>query len=161
MARKPKPTKLKLLEGNPGKRPLPTNEPIPQPIEPIKSKLTLSEIECLIWDELYGILAPLGLCTEADGENLANVCRIIRRIREIDLIFQDPEVQMLISYTESAPNGTERPVVKINPLVTEQRNLMKDLRLYANEFGMTPRGRVGLSVGSRESDKNPMENMID
>ena len=149
---KAKPTKLKLLEGNPGKRPLPKDEPMPQPVEPSGARLTLSEAELLIWDELYAVLGPLQLVTEADGENFANVCRIVARIRTIDLILQDPETKMLISYTESAPNGTERPVIKLNPLLREQRDLMKDLRLYAGEFGMTPRGRVGLSVGTTEKD---------
>ena len=32
--RKPKPTHLKVLAGNPGKRPLPKNEPKPKPIAP-------------------------------------------------------------------------------------------------------------------------------
>ena len=34
MAGRPKPTNLKLIEGNPGKRPLPGNEPKPKPKAP-------------------------------------------------------------------------------------------------------------------------------
>jgi phage terminase small subunit len=156
-----KPTKLKLLEGNPGKRPLPQDEPMPEPIEPTGARLTLSEAEILIWDDLFEILEPLGLVTEADGENFANICRLISKIRQIDLVLQDPETKMLISWTESTPSGTEKPVVKLNPLMAEHRQLMKDLRLYAAEFGMTPRGRVGLSVGGTGEKKSKMEGMLD
>ena len=160
MAGKPKPKKLKLLEGNPGKRPL-KEEPMPEPVEPGYAYDTLTDLEKEIWDTHYRILEPIGLLTEADGENFANVCRIVAKIRAIDKILADPETKILISYTEMAPNGTEKPVVKLNPLFPEQRQLMKDLRLYAPEFGMTPRGRVGLSVGVQEKKKPKMEGMID
>jgi phage terminase small subunit len=68
---------------------------------------------------------------------------------------------MLISYTEMAPNGTEKPVVKLNPLLPEQRQLIVQIRMMAPEFGMTPRGRVGLSVGGSSKEKPKMEGMID
>ena len=155
-----KPTKLHLLEKGkaPGKR---EDEPIPDPREPIWAKKSLNKAEKKIWDRLAPILLRLGLLSEGDGENFANVCRIVARIEEIDRILAQPDTQLMISYTESAPNGTERPVIKINPLLPEQRQLMKDLRLYAPEFGLTPRGRVGLSVGDREDKKSKLAGLID
>ena len=137
------------------------DEPKPIPIEPKGTYDKLNGAEQKIWDELYSILAPLELVTEADGENFANVCRIVARLREIDKIMADPETKMLVSYMEMAPNGTEKIVVKLNPIYPEQRQLMKDLRLYAPEFGMTPRGRVGLSVGGSSEKKPKIEGMID
>ena len=156
-----KPTKLKILEGNPGKRPLPQNEPLPNPREPVWAKKSLSNPEKKVWDRLAPVLLNLGLLCESDGENFANVCRLVARIEEIDKILAQPDTQILISYTESAPNGTEKPVIKINPLLPEQRQLMKDLRLYAPEFGLTPRGRVGLSVGEKESSKSATASATD
>ena len=148
-----KPTKLHILEKGkaPDKR---KDEPLPDPREPIWAKATLNKREIAVWDRLAPVILRNGLLTEADGENFANVCRIVARIEQIDEILAQPETQLLIMYTESAPNGTEKPVIKINPLLSEQRQLMKDLRLYAPEFGLTPRGRVGLSVGEKEIDKS-------
>ena len=137
------------------------DEPMPDPREPIWAKATLNKREIAVWDRLAPVILRNGLLTEADGENFANVCRIVARIEQIDEILAQPETQLLIMYTESAPNGTEKPVIKINPLLSEQRQLMKDLRLYAPEFGLTPRGRVGLSVGDREDKKSKLAGLID
>jgi phage terminase small subunit len=157
--KKGKATKLMLLEK--GKVYGRDDEPMPAPVEPRYAYDQLSDVEKEIWDTHYRILEPNGLLTEADGENFANVCRIVAKIREIDEILRDPETKLMISYTEMAPNGTEKPVVKLNPLLPEQRQLMKDLRMYASEFGMTPRGRVGLSVGDAGKKKSKMEELID
>jgi len=157
--KKGKATKLLLLEKDKvyGR----DNEPMPEPKEPKYAYDLLSDIEKEIWDTHYKILEPIGLLTEADGENFANVCRLIAKIREIDKILAKPETKLMVSYTESAPNGTEKPVIKLNPLLPEQRQLMKDLRMYASEFGMTPRGRVGLSVGTQSKKKPKLEKLID
>jgi len=157
--RKPKPTKLKVLEGNPGKRPLPKNEFKPDPTIPEKPPLDKDAQK--IFDYYAGYLDEAGLLSVMDKDLLANVSRMIARVNEIDVILQDPEVQIMISYTESAPNGTERPVVKLNPLVREQRDLMAQIRMHAPEFGMSPRGRVGLSVQPQEKKKPKLEKLID
>ena len=68
-----KPTKLKAIEGNRSRVPLPKNEPMPAPVEPKYAYDLLSPMEQEIWDAHYKILEPIGLLTEADGENFANV----------------------------------------------------------------------------------------
>ena len=156
---KGKPSKLKLLEGNPGKRPLPKDEYTPEP--GCKPPRGLSRAEKAIWAYYAEQLDRGMLLSKGDRDNLANVCRKIARVDAISKILNDPDTEFLISYTESAPNGTEKPVVKLNPLLPEQRHLMKDIRLMAPEFGMTPRGRVGLSVGGSSKEKPKMEGYID
>lgn len=153
-----KPTKLKLLEGNPGKRPLPKDEFTPAPgCEP---PANLSKAEREQWDYYAPQLDNAGLLAKMDRGNLANFCRAQARIEEIADILNHPDTKMLISYTESAPNGTEKPIVKLNPLVIEQRLLIAQVKGMAPEFGMTPRGRVGLSVGTTEK-KSKLEGLID
>ncbi|MGR6999925.1 phage terminase small subunit P27 family [Yinghuangia aomiensis] len=68
--RPPKPTHLKALAGNPGKRELNTNEPtppagIPDPPEWL-SPMALAE-----WERLMPILVDMGVMTLADGNALA------------------------------------------------------------------------------------------
>ena len=157
--KKGKPTKLKLLEGNPGKHPLPDDEFEPDPGVPEGPPMDTATRE--IYQYYAEQLDRAGLMSQMDKDNLANVSRMIARVNEIDLILQQPDVEIMISYTEMAPNGTEKPVVKLNPIVREQRELISQIRMMAPEFGMTPRGRVGLSVGSKEPKKNPMESMLD
>jgi P27 family predicted phage terminase small subunit len=156
---KGKPTQLKVLEGNRSKVPLPLDEFKPTPKTPKVPVMSKEAKE--IYDYYAKQLERAGLISYMDRDALANVARMIERVNEIDLEFQNEETKLLIQYTEMAPNGTEKIVVKLNPLAVEQRQLIEAIRRSASEFGMTPRGRVGLSVGSRESDKNPMEGMID
>ena len=154
-----KPTKLKILEGNPGKRPLPKNEFNPEPTIPEAPPMDKPTRE--IYDYYAKHLDLAGLMSVMDKDLLANVSRLIARVNEIDVILQDPEVKLMVSYTESAPNGTERPVYKLNPIIREQRDLIAQIRMHAPEFGMTPRGRVGLSVGGSSKKKPKLETMID
>jgi P27 family predicted phage terminase small subunit len=156
---KSKPTNLKLLEGNPGKRPLPKDEFKPEPTMP--KPPPMDKATKRIYWYYAEQLEQVGLMSTMDKDMLANVARLIARVNEIDKILRKPEVQMLISYTESAPNGTERPVIKLNPLIREQRDTMAQIRMHAPEFGMTPRGRVGLSVGSSSKKKPKLEGLID
>lgn len=70
--RKPKPTRLKLLEGNPGKRRIP-NDPKPKPIAPSCPSWIPKEGKAL-WKQLAPKLERLGLLRETDGEAFAAMC---------------------------------------------------------------------------------------
>ncbi len=74
--RKPKPTNLKLVQGNPGKRPMNENEAKPEILDPdeIKCPEYLDEVAAKKFMERAPILARLGLLTEIDVELLAMWC---------------------------------------------------------------------------------------
>ena len=63
--RKPKPTALKKLEGNPGKRKLNTKEPVPEKGMPDCPKWLLSEAK-VEWNRLCKKLSEMGVLTEID-----------------------------------------------------------------------------------------------
>ena len=63
---KPKPTVLRILEGNPGRRPLPQNEPQPKVGLP-RCPSSLSPDAKKLWQSLGKKLAGCGLVTETDG----------------------------------------------------------------------------------------------
>jgi P27 family predicted phage terminase small subunit len=71
--RRPKPTRLKLLTGNPGKRPLDANEPQPDPAIP-DCPPELGPVARREWDRLVGELAALRLLTHLDRAALAAYC---------------------------------------------------------------------------------------
>ncbi len=75
--RRPKPTALKLLEGNPGKGPL-YEEPKPPPGRPtIPAKLsTIAKRE---WDRVLPILEGMGLASTADRAVIAAYCAAYAR----------------------------------------------------------------------------------
>ena len=72
--RKPKPTNLKVLEGNPGKRPLPTNEVKPQKKAP-RCPQWLEEDAKREWKRMGKILEQMGLLTEMDMTAFAGYCQ--------------------------------------------------------------------------------------
>ena len=63
--RKPKPTALKLLEGNPGKRPLNGREPVP-PRAALKCPAWLLPEAKKEWKRLAPALEAMGVLTMAD-----------------------------------------------------------------------------------------------
>jgi len=67
----PKPTKLRALEGNPGKRPL--NEKEPQPRGPLVKPDFITGEAGKEWDRVVGSM-PDGLYTSADAPSLAVYC---------------------------------------------------------------------------------------
>lgn len=138
--RKPKPTNLKVLEGNPGKRPLPKNEPKPAPIAP-KCPAWLDSIGKREWKRVAPVLFRLGLLTEVDGTALAGYCdaySMWRRARE----------GLRDGLTFSTPNGylLQKPEVSI------ANTAMKHVRAFCEQFGMTPSSRGRMSLPEEEDD---------
>lgn len=75
--RKPKPTHLKLVTGNPGKRALNENEPKPPPSLPSPPS-HLDEEARLEWERLSEQLYALGCLSEIDRAALAAYVQAIR-----------------------------------------------------------------------------------
>lgn len=130
MSKRPyKPTKLKLLHGNPGGRKLPENEPMPKPIKP-KMPNDLDEGAREAWERLAPMLERIGLLTEIDGDMFAGLCQI----------------RSVLKWISNELTKTDSDEKRLAWLQKEQRLYMKLFRDYAGEFGLTPRGRVGLGV---------------
>jgi len=72
--RKPKPTALKVLEGNPGKRPLNENEPVP-PKGSIKCPTWLLPEAKKEWKRLAPPLEAMGVLTIADISAFEGYCQ--------------------------------------------------------------------------------------
>ena len=68
--RKPMPTQLKVIMGNPGRRPLPKNEPYPGGV-PIRPAWLRDARACELWDEILRFAHWLSV---ADGYKLAAWC---------------------------------------------------------------------------------------
>jgi P27 family predicted phage terminase small subunit len=71
--RPPKPTALKVLEGNPGKRGLNQSEPKP-PEGPVKAPNWLRGRGRTAWKWIAPVLEPMGVLTTADTHALALLC---------------------------------------------------------------------------------------
>ena len=151
--RKPKPTALKVLEGNPGKRPLPQNEPKPKPIAPERPTWLTGEGKKM-WERLAPELERLGLLTALDGEAFAAACQ--RWGTYVDCQKYLKKHGRTYTYTNKAgaENEIERPQVKIAQKALDQ------FRAFCSEFGLTPSSRTRIEVKTLEGEEDPMEVLL-
>ena len=139
--RKPKPTALKILEGNPGKRALNKREPKPTPEMPTPPE-HLDAIARVEWDRMAVELHHLGLLTGLDRAVLAGYCDAyslwVRATQEMHAMLAEPGSSLVIV--------TEKGYQLPHPLVAI-RNKARDAMLkFGVEFGLSPSSRSRVSV---------------
>lgn len=131
--RRSKPTAIRLLEGNPGKRPINHAEPTPPPID-LTCPAGLDAYGRQAWRRTAPLLADMGVLTQADADVLALYCdaysqwrrssAALRRLKPIDDAYR-----------------------RVAITVEKARDQM---RLLAGEFGMTPSSRVRIKVEPKQ-----------
>src|SRR5690606_6453653 len=139
--RKPKPTNLKIVQGNPGKRPLNQAEPQPGVLEDLTPPTGLDAYGRDAWKRNAPVLARLGLLTEADRDALAAYCMAYSRWRRAN-----------IALRKVKPDDESYRAIAVTVEKAEQ-----SMRLLAGEFGMTPSSRSRLQVAPSDVAVDPME----
>ena len=133
--RRPIPTALKLLAGNPGKRLLNQNEPKPEKKIPSCPDSIAGEAR-KEWRRMSRRLARLGLVTEIDRAALAAYCRAWQ-------VWSDAvEEVRKTSAVVKAPNG----MPMLNPYLSVELRAAKQMKSFLVEFGMTPSSRSRIEV---------------
>jgi len=144
--RRPTPTALKLVTGNPGKRALNKKEPKPAAKAPPCPAHLDSDAKA-VWKRLCSLLKKMGVLTEADGLALERLCDCysdILRCRE--LIERDGR-----TYTTLDQNSNT--LIKNNPAVNQLRAADSQFKSYLVEFGLTPAARSKVNVDPPDDDK--------
>ena len=128
--RKPTPTALKVLEGNPGKRPLNTAEPQPLKKAPSCPKWLEPEAK-KEWRRLAKQMEQLGILTEVDMAAFAGYCQAYARWKEAEeFITQHGTIVR-------TPSGYWQQV----PQVSIAQTYLKVMNRFAEQFGLTPASR--------------------
>jgi P27 family predicted phage terminase small subunit len=135
--RRPKPTRLKVLTGNPGKRPLNESEPRPEPVVP-ECPPELGEVARKEWDRLAAELGPLRITTNLDRGALAAYCGAYALWAEAM-----GAIQKFGSMIKS-PSGY--PVQ--SPYLAVANRQTEIMMRIASEFGFTPASRSRISTPS-------------
>jgi P27 family predicted phage terminase small subunit len=140
----PTPNVIKLLRGNPGRRPI-RPEPQPQiPSDPPDPPPFLQGYACDEWHRLAPELHRLGLLTIVDVAPFAAYCQAYARWREAEealarVAAKDPTGGGLLMRASSGPVP--------NPLLKMARLFAQDMVHFAAEFGLTPVARSRISAG--------------
>ena len=133
--RKPKPTAVKELEGNPGKRAL--NKREPKPKTAVKRPWGLGQGEQRkFWDENAPELERLSVLTGIDTAAF--------RLMAEHYAFAVQAAKELREGGELTVEGREGP--KKHPLLQALRDNSQMFKSYAVEFGMTPSARARLQL---------------
>ena len=143
--RKPKPTNLKILHGNPGGRRLPKNEPkpelgIPDPpswIEPGSERRR-------VWDEYAAKLLSMGVLTFVDGMALAALVDAHCDWREAAEIVQREGLTCIKTTDRGGSAEVARPEIAI------RNDAWKRMKSMQVEFGLTPSARSRVSASPRD-----------
>lgn len=152
--RKPTPTHLKLIKGNPGKRPINPNEPKPELARPLPPP-HLNDDAKVEWGRVIDRLFDLGLMTDLDRAALGAYCQAYGRWSQAEraLLKMAESDQLTGALMIKTKNGNAIQ----NPLVGTANHAMSEMMRYASEFGMTPsaRTRIDASFGAavKEGDE--------
>ena len=107
--RKPKPTAMKELEGNPGKHPLNTSEPKPNKKAPACPKWLEPEAK-KEWRRLAKQMEAIGILTEVDMAAFAGYCQAYARWKEAEeFITQHGTIVKTVRVLAAGAAGVHRP----------------------------------------------------
>lgn len=122
IGRKPKPTVLKLLAGNPGKRSLSDSEPVFEAAA-TPAPDWLGDEARAVWERVAPCLEVNGMLSKPDADSLAVYCDVVGR------------------YVELRRAGENAPM-----------NLVQQMRQLASEFGFTPASRSRVVAPRKPED---------
>lgn len=148
--RKPKPTALKLVQGNPGRRPLNKKEPKPPATMPPKPK-HLSGFASEAWDRIAPELHRAGLLSKIDGAGLELLVCAYDDWRAANALVV---AEGLTYECETAGGGS---MVRARPEVAMRSDAWRRVRAILAEFGLTPASRSRIDVNPADDAKDPAE----
>lgn len=166
--RKPKPTALRVAEGNPGKRPLNANEPKPS-AKPPKMPKHLSKAARAEWARIMRILKPTGIVTEAEADLLAMYVDAYAHWVEESKTIYGPRVddkgvplrdglgRLLLPEGTIVYSGNGTPMR--NPRLKIIEDALKTMGRCMTELGLTPSARARLVAPG--SDVDPLDKLLD
>lgn len=143
MARPMKPTALKIIEGNKGKRALNKHEPEPEYLNDLTAPKFLSALAVKVWDEVVPNLHRAGLLTKIDVPMLAMGCTAIAQYR-VAAIKADNLVKAKI--IEGEDGRIEETGAHVNPWLIVQSMSFKQAMAVFQQFGMSPVARTRITV---------------
>ncbi len=147
--RKPKPTAIKQLEGNPGKRELNKYEPKPEKKAPRCPAWLDSEAK-KEWRRMAKQLEELGILTEVDMAAFAGYCQTYARWKEAEEFISKHGTIV------KTPSGYWQQV----PQVSIAQTYLKIMNRFCEQFGLTPSSRSRIVADKAMESEDPLEQLL-
>jgi P27 family predicted phage terminase small subunit len=144
---KPKPSQLKILEGNPGRRPIPESVRV-DPQAP-KCPAWLDVEAKREWRRIVPELVALGIVGQVDRAALAGYCQAYARW---------VEAERVLSTEGQYIEGTKGGMIK-HPAFQVARDNLTLVKQFCAEFGMTPSSRTRLHATPKQ-EADPFESFL-
>ena len=133
----PKPTALKLIEGNPGRRKIAAGEVAPSVVAP-HCPPHLTEDARAEWERIVPLLIKHYLVSELDTASLALYCQSFGRWCEAERRIEEMREKGGDGMLVKAPSGY--PIQ--NPYLAIANRAMDDCYKYLQQFGLSPSART-------------------
>lgn len=145
------PTELKILAGNPGKRPLNKNEPkpavsIPDPPETLKPKAREK------YYEIAPLLMKMGVFTNVDGLGL---CMMVEAY--VDYLDARAALDEAGGWYYQVITKEGAVMWRLHPAAGVVQDCDRRIRAWLIEYGKTPAARARLKVESGHQEQDPAE----
>jgi len=150
MGRNKKPTELKILNGNPGKRPINLNEVKPIPIADPCPKW-FDRYAKAVWYEMAPKMEKYGLLTDIDTLDFINLCISVGLIRKAYA-----DMKKLKVLTGVTPSGYRQQIPEVGII----NSAIKNVTALSAKFGLSPSDRAGLSDPKAIEKKGKMSNLL-
>ncbi len=138
MGRRPRPTALKILEGNPGKRKLGRGEPVlPAAVPPCPKHIR--GFARAAWQRIGAQLARMHVATHVDQDALELLVSAYADYRTAAAVI----ARRGRTYTITTASGR---VVRPRPEVAIAQDAWRRVRLMLLEFGLTPAARTRVEI---------------
>lgn len=128
---------LRVLEGNPGHRPIDKNTPNPTPIRPTCPGWLLPEAR-REWRRLAPELERLALLTGLDRGPFAAYCQAVAWVRRCEAIIAE----------EGMVIPGHRGVLRKHPLLSTLNQATASMLAFGREFGLSPQSRTRIQVST-------------
>ena len=153
---KPIPTAIKRKMGNPGRRPLPENEPQP-PEEMPDAPAHLDRYAREEWDRMAPIAFNMGVLTTADRAVFSAYCMAYSRWRRAEEVIQKEARE---ENKEGLFVAKKTGTLVVNPLLKVSQEAAHDMLKYAVEMGLTASARARLAVSPQKKEKSKYKGLM-
>lgn len=147
--RRPKPTELKKLGGNAGKRALNKNEPTFTPITGAEPPEWLDDVAATMWRLSSKELCGQGVLCATDLHNLELFCVAYSNFRKAQ--------EHVVAHGLVIPGASGGPIK--NPALTVINETGRQMATFGGMLGLDPGSRQRLVGGNKKNSDNPFKNL--
>lgn len=163
--RKPKPTALKELTGNPGHRPLNKKEPKFSGKPEMPSIVAKTPEAKLEWERVTRDLAALDLLKATDQAMLAGYCmQWARYVQAEEEISREGQTTRVLKTNKAGElifvDGQTVVEIKRHPAVLNAKDALALMKNIAASFGFDPSSRSRINLNPNEETEDPFERFL-